>query len=251
MLKTLGVVQACCHARQTCCRAARKLGGRSVLEWVIRRVTDSLRLDGVIVLVCDEADHRFMRSLAPADVPVYVGTRPDGLGRFAQALEQFSTQGVIRVRGDSLFIDPALIDRLVAVADANPRCDYVSYCLRDGQPAILSPVGIYAEWIRTSALHKAARRAKDPHHREHVTKYIYANPDKFNIRFIPAPAESDRDDLRLTIERDEDWDHVLTIFDALGPDKLDWRGAANLLDGQPALRNRMAAINRETVHADW
>ena len=75
MLKTLGIVQACCHARQFRCRAARKLGGRSVLEWVIRHVTDSMRLDGVIVLVCDEADHRFMRNLVPADVPMFVGTR--------------------------------------------------------------------------------------------------------------------------------------------------------------------------------
>src|SRR3989304_7434584 len=116
MLKTLGIVQACCHSRQYRCRAARKLGGRSVLEWVIRRVTDSLRLNGGIVLVCDEADHRFMRNLVPRDVPIFVGTKPDSLGRFSQALEQYSTEAVVRVRGDSLFIDPALIDRLVIVA---------------------------------------------------------------------------------------------------------------------------------------
>ncbi|MGA2799512.1 MAG: NTP transferase domain-containing protein [Thermoguttaceae bacterium] len=251
MLKTLGIVQACCHARQFRCRAARKLGGRSVLEWVIRHVTESLRLDGVIVLVCDDADHRFMRNLVPADVPFFVGTKPDSLGRFSQALEQYATQDVIRIRGDHLFIDPSLIDRLVTTAAEHPQFDYISYCSRDGQPAILSPVGVYAEWIRASALHKAARHAKHPEEREHVTRFIYSHPEKFNIRLIPAPAEIDRDDVRLTVEMEEDWDHVLTIYEALGPDKMDWRRISHLLDQQPALRSRMAALNRDTVHAQW
>lgn len=251
MLKTLGIVQACCHARQFRCRAARKLGGRSVLEWVIRHVTDALRLDGVIVLVCDEADHRFMRNLVPHDVPIFIGCKQDSLGRFAQALEQYAAQAVVRVRGDTLFVDPALIDRLITIAEEHPQSDYVSYCSRDGQPAILSPVGIYAEWFRSNALHKAARHAKHPEEREHVTKYIYSHPEKFNIRLIPAPPEIDREDVRLTIEMEEDWDHVLTIYEALGPEKMDWRRIANLLNQQPALRNRMAALNRDTVHARW
>ena len=251
MLKTLGIVQACCHARQFHCRAARKLGGRSVLEWVIRHVTESLRLDGVIVLVCDDADHRFMRNLVPADVPIFVGTKPDSLGRFSQALEQYATEGVVRVRGDHLFIDPALIDRLVTAAADHPQCDYLSYCSRDGRPVVLSPVGVYAEWIRASALHKAARHAKHPEEREHVTRFIYSHPEKFNIRLIPAPAEIDRDDVRLSVEMEEDWDHILTIYEALGPDKMDWRRITNLLDQHPALRTRMAALNRDTVHAQW
>ena len=158
---------------------------------------------------------------------------------------------MVRVRGDNLFIDPALIDRLVIVAEEHPQCDYVSYCSRDGQPAILSPVGIYAEWIRASALHKAARHAKEPDQREHVTRYIYSHPEKFAIRLIPAPAEIDRDDVRLTVDMEEDWDHVLTIFEALGPDKMDWRRIANLLDQHPALRSRMAALNRDALHAQW
>jgi hypothetical protein len=50
---------------------------------------------------------------------------------------------------------------------------------------------------------------------------------------------------------EEDWDHILTIYEALGPDKMDWRRISHLLDQQPALRSRMAALNRDTVHAQW
>ena len=102
-----------------------------------------------------------------------------------------------------------------------------------------------------TALHKAARHAKHPEEREHVTRFIYSHPEKFNIRLIPAPAEIDRDDVRLSVEMEEDWDHVLTIYEALGPEKMDWRRISHLLDQQPALRSRMAALNRDTVHAQW
>ena len=120
----------------------------------------------------------------------------------------------------------------------------MSYCSRDGRPAILSPVSVYAEWFRTAALRKANRLARDQLDREHVTRYLYSHPEKFNVRLMPAPDEIDREDVRLTVDIDEDWDHALAIYEALGPERLDWQRIARLLDHQPALRSRMAALNR-------
>ena len=45
----------------------------------------------------------------------------------------------------------------------------------------------------------------------------------------------------------EDWEHAEAIFDALGPESLDWQGIAGLLEQQPALRQRMALLNREAA----
>ncbi len=244
MLKTLGIVQACFASQRFRCVAGRKLGGQSLLGWVVRRVTDSMRLDGVIVVACGRQEHRFVAELVPADVPVFIANQDDALHRFAQVLEEYPAEAVVRVRGDNPFIDPALIDRLVTTAEAHPNCDYVSYSSRDGRPAILSPVGIYAEWFCTGALRTAVRSARHWADREHVTRYIYSHPEKFNIRLIPAPPEIDREDIRLTVDHEEDWDHALTIYDALGPEALDWQRIADLLDHQPALRKRMAALNR-------
>ena len=87
-------------------------------------------------------------------------------------------------------------------------------------------------------------RARSQFDREHVTRYLYSHPEKFNLRLIPAPTEIDREDVRLTVDLDEDWDHALAIYEALGPERLDWQRIARLLDHQPALRSRMAALNR-------
>jgi spore coat polysaccharide biosynthesis protein SpsF len=244
MLKNLGIVQACFHRPRFRSNALRKLGGRSLFEWVVRRVTDAMRLDGVIVLACDTEDHLAVSRLVPRDVPVFFGEGPDALARFTKALEEYPAEGAVRVLGDNLFIDPGLIDRLVTTAEDHPNCDYLAYGLHDGQPAILSPVGVYAEWFRTSALRKANRLATHPLDRENVTRYLYSHPEKFRLRLIPAPAEIDREDVRLTVDIEEDWEHALTIYDALGPERLDWQRIARLLDHQPALRSRMATLNR-------
>ena len=93
----------------------------------------------------------------------------------------------------------------------------------------MSPVGVCAEWFRVRALRRAARAAKDPADRQQVTRYLYSHPEKFNLRLIPAPEGIDREDVRLTIASDEDWDHALAIYDALGPEALDWQRIARFV----------------------
>ena len=246
-MKTLGIVDACYGSCGPRASAARKLGGKPVLEWVVRRATDCQQLDGVIVVTSDATENRFVSDLVPLDVPVFVGSQADALGCLVSALEEYPTEAAVRMCARSPFVDPTLIDRLVSSAEAHGECDYVGYRSRDGRPAILSPVGMYAEWFRVTALRRAARRAQLRADRHQPTRYLYDHPEKFNVVLIPAPEQIDRDDVRLTVDIEEDWEHTLVIFEALGPDDLDWQRIANLLVHQPHLRKRMAALNR--VHA--
>lgn len=245
MTRTIGIVQARLGSQRLKGKLARRLGSRSLLDWVVRRVTDCSRLDQVIVAAGDGPEDGWIRELVPADVPVFVGSEHDVLGRFAAVLAEHPAEGVVRICADNPFIDPDLIDRLVAEADEHPSCDYVSYCLCGGRPAILSPLGFFAEWCRATALLEAAREAKEPADREHVTRYLYSRPERFGLRLLPVPAQLDRDDLRLTVDYEEDWEHAEAIYEALGPERLDWRRIAVLLEQQPGLRQRMRDLNRQ------
>lgn len=162
MLKTLGIVQACFEQESVRGKVARRLHGKTVLEWVVRRVTDCTRLDGVIVLTNDAPENAMVRDAVPLDVPVVVGTQADALGRFVAALERYPAESAVRIRAESPFVDPGLIDRLITTAEAHPDFDYIGYRLQDGRPAILSPVGVYAEWFRSVALRRSARKATSP-----------------------------------------------------------------------------------------
>ncbi len=244
MSRTIAIIQARLGSSRLKAKLARKLGGKSLLEWVVRRMTDCQQLDGVVVATGDQPQDHRLAALVPPDVAVFVGSETDVLGRFVAAAEQFDADSIVRVCADNPFIDPALVDRLVTTARQQPHFDYISYCLQNGRPVILSPVGVFAEWTSTEALKRANAEVTSAADREHVTRYIYSHPEKFRVRLIPAPAALDRDDLRLTIDLEEDLAHAEAIYEALGPEGLDWQRIAGLLDHQPALRARMAHLNR-------
>jgi spore coat polysaccharide biosynthesis protein SpsF len=244
MCDSLGIVEIRPHGEFSRSTAGRRLGGKSVLEWVVRGMTDCLCLNRIVVLAPNTHDAEELTKLVPRDVPLFISDAPDALARFIAAVKAHPADAVVRVAAEHPFVDPELIDRLIATATRNPEVDYIGYCSRSGQPAVCSPLGVIGEWIRTSALCKVDRQATHCAEREQVTAYIYAHPEEFNLRLIPIPAELDRDDVRLTIGGEEDWERTQTIFEALGAEPLDYRRMADLLNHQPALRQRMATLNR-------
>ncbi len=248
-MKALGIVHVPRRARGVESKIARKLGGKSLLEFVVRRVTDCQRLAGVVVVPGDPAQDPLIRELVPPDVPTYVGPQSDSLARFAAVARQHGAQAVVRVCAHTPFVDPVLIDRLVIAAAAQPQCDYLGYCRSDGRPALHSQVGVSAEWCGTRALRQADREIVRPADRENPTACLLGHPEKFRVRLLPLPAELDRDDLRLRVDLEEDWDHAQVIVDALAHDEWDWQRIADLLHHQPALRKRMAALNQAGVGA--
>ena len=81
---------------------------------------------------------------------------------------------------------------------------------------VSTSLGVFAEWCKADALRLAHRKATAPSDRDSVTRYLYSHPEMFRLRLIPVPSELDRDDLRLTVGFEEDWEHVHTLYDALG-----------------------------------
>lgn len=244
MLKTLGIVEVRPNADLSRLTACRRLSGKSLLEWVVRAMTESLGLDTVIVLAPDIAESAELVELAPCDVPLFVSDRPDALARFAAALDEYPARAVVRVAAEHPFVDPVLIDRLVTTAAGHGDADYIGYCSRGGRPVVMSPLGAIGEWIRGSAIRRANREAVGADDRDQVSAHFHAHPEEFNLRLIPIPKQLDRDDVRLTIGGEEDWERTQTIFEALGPEPHDYRRIADLLHHQPALRERMAVLNR-------
>jgi spore coat polysaccharide biosynthesis protein SpsF (cytidylyltransferase family) len=253
MLSTLGVVwirpRAAEHNSDEWLHllAARRFGGKSLLDWVVRRVTDAQRLDGVIVVLAADADQQQVGQRVPPDVPCYFSDRRDPLARLTAAVDEYPAAALVCVGVENPFIDPVLIDQLITAAESGGHCDYASYFSRESRIAALSQLGVLAEWISTDALRRADRMARHARERQDVASYIRAHPRKFRTLRIPIPVELDRDDLRLAISVEEDWDHAHEIYEALGPEGLEWQRIADLLDRQPALRRRMAVLNRATA----
>jgi spore coat polysaccharide biosynthesis protein SpsF len=224
--------------------ARRRFGGKTLLEWVVRRVSDAERIDGVLVLAGSDPFSRSLTEHCPPDVHVFHSDAPDGLERLAAAVRYAACRAVVRLNVSHPFVDPALIDRLVAAATSGTSCDYASYSFSSGKPVIESKLGVFAEWCRADAVLLADRTARHPHERQEATTFLYSHPEIFALKLIAVPQALDRDDVRLAIHDEEDWENVQLILDALGPESLDWQLITSLLDRHPRLRERMAALNR-------
>jgi spore coat polysaccharide biosynthesis protein SpsF len=248
MSKSLGIVELPTTSRfpNRTSWADRRLGNLSLVEWIVRRVSDAQLLDEVVLLT-DRSHKSKYASLFPSDIAVFSGDDDDdALRRFASCIEDFQATQVVRVCAGNCFVDPELLDRLINSARCDDRCDYASYRRANGPGAVHATIGLVGEWITADAVGQADRRARRPADRNDSTRFVYGHPERFRLRLLPMPApfDSDSDDVRLTVQVEEDWDHVQAILDDLGPDAVDWQNIAMLLDRQPAMRERMASLNR-------
>ncbi|ADB17358.1 Spore coat polysaccharide biosynthesis protein F CMP-KDO synthetase-like protein [Pirellula staleyi DSM 6068] len=250
MYKTLGVVEALpslVDGQSSLLRSIgkRRFAGKSLLEWIVRHATESHFLDRVVVLAGNDPVARSLAEVAPPDVTVYGCSAGDPLSRLAATATRFPAESIVRLSVSQPFVDADLIDRLISTAESDPATDYVSFAHADGRPAITTGTGVAAEWINVTALLEADRDADQPLDRQHPSRYLYRHPGHFHVRMLPLPKLLDRDDLRLAIQDELDWEFVQMLIDALGPDSLDWRVVASLLDRHPSLCQQMAARNFE------
>lgn len=252
MSKTLGIVEVppsnSPTNRAVNALAARNLGGKPMVEWTVRRLTDAMLLDEVAIMALDPMQAHRMRRIVPGDVAVFTPEKAlDPVARLAAAIQQFDAEAIVRVQVDHAFLDPTLVDRLIAAAESHRYCDYASYCSTRGASAFMTRLGMVAEWFRSSAVLRADRAANFPDERQDLSRFMRTHPELFHLRLIPLPERLDREDLRLAISGEDDWEHAQLILEALGPDNLDWQQIARLLDQHPALRERMAELNG----AEW
>ena len=152
MLKNLGIVQACFHLPRFRSNAIAAVG-RPVAAGMGHPPRDRRDASG-------RRDRRGLRNartaatcgrLVPSDVPVFFGEGDDALARFTKALEQYPAEGVVPRRRRQPVHRPGA-DRPPGHRGrvAEPVATMRATASRDGRPAILSPVSVYAEWFRAT-----------------------------------------------------------------------------------------------------
>lgn len=191
--------------------------GRSVLDWVLRRVKRARRVQRVVVATTESAaDDLIVKASRQSGAGVFRGSEKDVLGRFAAAAKEQEADWVVRINADNPLVDPARIDELAAEA-LSTKPDYASYRRADGKPAMLTAMGFFAEIVRREALDRADREIRDPFEREHVTLGIYQRPDAYRVRWLEAPPICCDPRLRMTIDSAADFQCMERLFEALGP----------------------------------
>jgi len=173
------------------------LRGQSILERAIRRLQAAGAVDAVAVLTTRlSEDDAIVQKALEMDALVHRGPELDVLRRFYEAAEIFRPDIIIRATADNPLIDIGSVDRIVNTL----RAEKSDLCMEK-----LLPYGAATEAVTAEALSETHRRAKEPHHREHVTLYIKDHPDEFRSSYPIAPRAMCFPEIRVTIDTAEDF----------------------------------------------
>jgi spore coat polysaccharide biosynthesis protein SpsF len=137
------------------------------------------------------------------------------LDRFYQAAVFYKADPVIRITGDCPFLDPDVVERLIAFYSTG---DYDHTGVAAGAGALRLeggrfPDGLDAECFSFASLERAWREAAHPLDREHVTPYIWRNRHLFRCALLAS--QKDYSDLRWTVDNEEDFTLVSRVYEAL------------------------------------
>jgi len=233
-LNVYAIIQARLSSKRLPRKVLLKLGDKTILEILLLRLKKSQTLDGIILATTTNKQDDIISTIAKTyNVGLYRESEYNVLDRISNAAQKHGVDVIVRVTADNPLTDINILDKQVKIL-LQGNYDYVA-------PRGLI-LGLGSEVVSFKALEVAWKNAREPYQREHVTPYIYENPDIFNIYYFEPPKELKRRDIRLTIDEWEDYKLLLEIYRRLKDFvNVDTRAILELFNKEPSL----AEINRK------
>lgn len=206
-MDSVAIIQARTGSTRLPKKILMKLNGVSIIESVLNQLSFSKNLNNKIVATTEnQSDDILIELLKSLNVNYFRGNQNDVLDRFYQCAKYFHIKQIIRISGDAPFIDPSVIDQTISFFN-DSNFDYVNNF--DNKHRY--PVGSEVEVFSFQTLENAWKNAKKSSEREHVTPYIYNNPEIFEIGHLEYP-KNDLSQYHWTVDRKEDLEFVKAIY---------------------------------------
>lgn len=183
--------------------------GKPMIWHVIERVKQSEKIDKIILAVTNRKEDKKLSKIAKKlNVDFYAGSEKDVLDRYYQAAKKYGADTILRVTGDCPLVDPKLIDKTIDFFKEG-NYDHVS----TAYPVATFPDGLDLWIFKFSALKKAWKEAKLQSEREHVTSYIWKNPELFKNATINN--KKNLSSMRWCVDEEPDLRLVRKIYEKL------------------------------------
>jgi spore coat polysaccharide biosynthesis protein SpsF len=218
------------------------LQGRTLLAHVVERAARARGVDEVRVATTGEArDDAVAAEAARCGATLTRGPEHDVLARYAQAAREAAADVVVRVTSDCPLLAPELLERAVAQLAAG-GADYVSNTRKRPFPR-----GLDVEALPREVLEEAAREARDPAEREHVTPFVWRRPERFRLADLGVEPGEEAPEFRLTVDEPADYAAVCAVAQLLPPGDLSARTLARVLREAPWLAEINAHVAQKPV----
>ena len=248
MTRVVAVIQGRLGSTRLPGKVLMPLGDRPMIAQIFRRLKAASELDEVIIATADnEANRPLVDFAKEAGLPVFAGEEEDLTDRFLKAGRAYGADALLRVTADCPFVDPALVDQMVAAY--KQQAGEIDF-LANNRPGSY-PHGLDIEIIAMTALERLWREETDPFKREWFTLNFcdlegHAQ-NAYRCRNLPASKPLPR--LRLTVDYAEDMEMARRIFAELdSPDTIfGLHDILELIDARPEIAQINAMHGSETA----
>jgi spore coat polysaccharide biosynthesis protein SpsF len=184
------------------------ISGVPLIEHVVNRLLPSRTIEKVVIATTQNPkDDVLAEWCAKKNIDFYRGSEDDVLGRYYGAAENTGATEIVRVTADDPCKDWRVIDNVVNLL----RKEKLDFAYNNKPPSF--PEGIDTEVFTFDAIKKSFFNAKDQFEREHVTQYMYRNPNLF--KQMNYSFGKDLSHIRLTIDTQKDIEFAREIYKEL------------------------------------
>ena len=177
-----------------------------MVDYVINQLKHSKLHDEIVIATTDlKQDDVIFDYVTNRNIPCFRGDEKNVLERHYQCAKKYAFSTIVRIPSDKPLIDPTIVDSVIEKFQSNSY-DYISNFsvdVNDNDRFIPSyPSGTEVEIFSFTALETAWKNATSEHDKEHVTPYIYTQPEKFKI--FTLKSEKDLSQFRWALDYEND-----------------------------------------------
>ncbi|MCF6178005.1 MAG: NTP transferase domain-containing protein [Geopsychrobacter sp.] len=192
-----------------------KIGGRSILSWIIDSLRQCHKLDEIVIATVNEAANIPLRELAAQEgLPCfwYEGEIDHVTTRLRKAAEKHSADICLLISADCPLIYAPAIDQLISELRAAPEADHLSI-LPNGNGQLPALEGVQV--ARLSAWQRADDLADRPELKEHQFPLIWLKPELFQAQTCRLAANLYAPAQRFSVDTHADLDFMIELHDRL------------------------------------
>ncbi|AFS80019.1 acylneuraminate cytidylyltransferase [Candidatus Nitrosopumilus koreensis AR1] len=209
----------------------------NLLHFILKQIGYSKSIDEIIIATTTlPEDKQIVSFCKQMNVKYFCGSINDVLSRYFECAKNFSLDIVVRITSDCPLIDPNIIDSLIKIFVDN-EYDYVSTHLPRTFPQGSADIEVFS----FETLKHVHEKALKPSEREHVTPFIYNNPDKFSI--YNYEHETDFSKLKWSVDKKNDLHFVQEIVKRINERPILTADILDVLKKEPELKK----INKDHI----
>ncbi len=182
-----------------------RLHGMTLLEWLSRRLSESMLLDKIIITGSAEYLSK-VQSCSLGGTCWMPSPHKDAARRAYDIAQRTDAEWLLFANINSPLIDPSLTDRMISQAWKNPAADYVGYVGADREDVGAQTYGLTGQLCSVDAVAKIVDLQIS--HCEDVPRAIRFELPTLQMRLLPLPDTLSKSRKRFAINNYHDIDQV-------------------------------------------